>query len=256
MRKMLPWFLLVTATGLSSLALAGEASLDELQTQIQACMERISPSRLGKSTAAKTKGEDEDVLGTKVEKTRRSTDVSLGKSASSLEDTRIIQARLLLQQSSDDVKYLQTLSASQNLSEDYRKSLVLSKDMLGSLSLGEAKTESGFQRLMLVSADLRTKAEHAQRMSSAAFKSVDVTVHTRKQGQEVSGYEVWYAPAAFGDGSHDLRFEKYSSPTGNQLAPGNYLIWARNAANGTNGNRQRFPIGQGKTSHDIDIDAP
>lgn len=241
MRKTLSYFLLVTAVGLSSVALAEEVSLDELQAQIQAFMERISPPELSKDTAGEMKA--------------GKVDVNLAAKAGS-HDARLMQARLLLQQSSDDVTYLQTMSASQRLPDQYRESLAGSRALLRSLSFGDVTTEEEFLRLMAVSADLRTKAEHARQISTAAFKSVDVTVHTRKQGQEVSGYEVWYTPAAFRDGSHNLRFEKYSSPTANQLAPGNYYIWARNVNSGTEGNQSLFPIGQGKTYHDIDIDAP
>ncbi len=91
---------------------------------------------------------------------------------------------------------------------------------------------------------------------AAAFKPVEVRVRTYKDKKETGNYEVWFAPAAYGDGSRDDRFDKHSSPTNKPLIPGNYHFWARSTQDGVKGARHPISIGKGKTSQEIDITAP
>lgn len=197
--------------------------------------------------------------------TRTTDNVEMSASKS----PRAQKALLLLEQIRKNLNLLQQEHEDQLtfVPEVFSESLNLSQIALeGVYPYGETSIKD-LETLSAVAADLRVKAEHVSLVDKSAstgpvFTSfagaylVEVAVHTRQQDKEVGGYEVWFAPAAFGDGSRDRRFDEYSSPTSQDLAPGNYYLWARNPANGTKGERQVFSIGQGHTSHKIDIPAP
>lgn len=241
MRKPLALFLLATVVSLPAQAQSPESVLDELQTRIQSLMAKFSPAGLDEHQAEEAKA-----------------GLVLAKGVSS-KGTAVTRLRMLLQQGSDDVTYLKTLTPPQSLPAVYSENLALSSALLGSMAASNTVTDQDLYHLRAVTADLHTKAEHARlsSTSAAAFQSVKVAVHTRKQDKEVGGYEVWFVPIAYeGNSSRNRRFDQYSSPTTQSLVPGNYFLWARSVADGSTGQRQVFVIGKGKSDHEIDIAAP
>lgn len=84
--------------------------------------------------------------------------------------------------------------------------------------------------LLELASDLTIKANYAKSSRSAALRLVRLYVYTRKGDSELTGYEVWYVPKAWeGVNSAHRRFDKLSSPTWMDVAPGNYIIWAQKA---------------------------
>jgi hypothetical protein len=91
------------------------------------------------------------------------------------------------------------------------------------------------------------------------YGPVTVRVHTRnKDGLEVSGCEVLYAPLAFEDQpDHYTLFTRLGSPASEVLAPGNWVIWARSSSTGRDGPKKTVPVGlDGRNEEDIVIGAP
>jgi hypothetical protein len=84
---------------------------------------------------------------------------------------------------------------------------------------------------------------------------VEVTVHTFKDGAEVPGCRVLYAPYMHDDEQHRIKFDKFSSPTTDFLPPGKWLIWA--VKNKVEGPKDEFYCGDDKRpTRTIHIDAP
>lgn len=105
-----------------------------------------------------------------------------------------------------------------------------------------------------IAADLHAKAENCRHSADGLGKEINVTVHTRKGVEEVSGYEVWCAPVAlvpFKD--EHLRFPKISSPTVyKRLAPGCYAMWLEKGELKTDPVEQTIG-GHGETKFDLDL---
>jgi hypothetical protein len=86
-----------------------------------------------------------------------------------------------------------------------------------------------------VHSDLSAKTRFAEKNPTDPFKSVTVNVRTRKEKNELSGYEVWYSLKGLLRYPDRLRqFDQESSPTSCPLPPGNYVLWTRDgSAEGT-----------------------
>lgn len=107
-----------------------------------------------------------------------------------------------------------------------------------------------------VAVDLSIKVAHIKYSRGGAIKNIQVVVHTKRADQEVTGYEVWYVPKGWAsEQSAFIRFDRVSSPTSMDLAPGNYFIWLQSGQTKTS----RLPVklgGDGKSRRDIDLIVP
>jgi hypothetical protein len=109
-----------------------------------------------------------------------------------------------------------------------------------------------------VALDMEAKAEHARHAADGLGKEVLVKVQTKRDGQELKGYQVWYVQRGMlDDKSFHTRFEKLSTPTEDRgLAPGRYALWARKDKNVSEPSTVRIPSQPGARSDEIDVEAP
>lgn len=80
-----------------------------------------------------------------------------------------------------------------------------------------------------VALDLQIKADNCRHSADGLGKEISVKVHTKADGREVGGYEVYFvSKGMFGvKGAYD-RFPRQSSPTDEKiLCPGGYAMWVR-----------------------------
>jgi hypothetical protein len=80
-----------------------------------------------------------------------------------------------------------------------------------------------------LAADLHAKAENCRNSKDGLGTEIKVTVRTKRGIEEISGYEVWCAPAALVRFENEhIRFPGLSSPAVlKNLPPGYYKMWAR-----------------------------
>lgn len=75
--------------------------------------------------------------------------------------------------------------------------------------------------------DLNAKLVFAKASRGSSGSEVSVTVKTIRNNKEESGFIVWFVPRAWLDTRAQYqRFDRASSPSIMDLAPGNYFIWA------------------------------
>jgi hypothetical protein len=115
---------------------------------------------------------------------------------------------------------------------EYLESLKLNAELL--MSVAEELLNSSYSRtrviamLTHVAEDLSTKVIFSQRLMGAGLRLVEFVVHTKKDGKEHGGYEVWYVPRGWLDTPDKFRRSDYpSSPAIMKLAPGNYMVWLK-----------------------------
>lgn len=109
--------------------------------------------------------------------------------------------------------------------------------------------------------DLAEKAEHCVRSPSGMASLVDVNVRTWFGRTESAGWQVFYMPKimefAADQAAATMPFRKFSSPAVEALAPGRYLIWARQPGpNGATSERTILRVGGGVASLSQDIAVP
>ncbi len=108
-----------------------------------------------------------------------------------------------------------------------------------------------------VALDLQIKADNCRNSGDGLGKEIKVKVHTKADGKEIPGYEVFYVQKGMFDvkSAHD-RFPRQSSPTDEKiLCPGGYAMWVR---------KQNFisePVtlrigGRGETRLEVDLAVP
>ena len=127
--------------------------------------------------------------------------------------------------------------------------------------LGKAKKEKDAAQTLAmvrdVAFDLQIKADNCRQSGDGLGKEIRVKVHTKADGKEIGGYEVFYVSKGMFDvkSAHD-RFPRQSSPTDEKiLCPGGYKLWAR---------KDKFtsePVamgigGHGETHLEVDIPVP
>ncbi len=78
-----------------------------------------------------------------------------------------------------------------------------------------------------LAADLHAKAENCRHSGDGLGKEIRVIVRTKRDGQELGGYDVWCAPLALVEFKNEhIRFPQISSPTAlKNVAPGCYAMW-------------------------------
>ena len=108
-----------------------------------------------------------------------------------------------------------------------------------------------------VAFDLQIKADNCRNSADGLGKEIRVKVHTKADGKEIGGYEVFFVSKGMFDvkSAHD-RFPRQSSPTDEKiLCPGGYKLWAR---------KDKFtsePVamgigGHGETHLEVDLSVP
>jgi len=142
---------------------------------------------------------------------------------------------------------------SERFKDEYRESLGVDADLLKSVEK-ENNYQKTFKVLQSVAADLKTKADNCRNSADGLGRTIQVTVRTKSEGAEKTGYEVWFAPLAMLDieKRHD-RFYKQSSPTLRTLCPGVYAMWVKKKE------ARSAPVamtigGDGKTAIEIDLE--
>lgn len=127
--------------------------------------------------------------------------------------------------------------------------------------LGKLRKEKDEQKLLSVlrdvALDLQIKADNCRHSGDGLGKEIKVKVHTKSDGKEVPGFEVFYVQKGMFDvkSAHD-RFPRQSSPTDDKvLCPGAYFLWARKK--GFTGDPVPMRIGgRGETGLELDLDVP
>jgi len=155
----------------------------------------------------------------------------------------------------DDWLKRNTFKGSEHFKDDYRQSLGLNAEMLKSLEKG-SNYQKTLKVLQDVASDLKIKADNCRNSADGLGRTIEVTVRTKSEGAEKTGYEVWFAPLAMLDVEkrHD-RFNKQSSPTIRTLCPGVYGMWVKKKG------ARSAPIamtigGDGKKAIEIDLEVP
>jgi hypothetical protein len=112
--------------------------------------------------------------------------------------------------------------------------------------------------LVALAEDLDAKLEHCRKSGGRLGGSVLVRVRTVQAGTEAGRWQVFYMPKIFEvspSASPDL-FPQLSSPTEELLVPGRYLMWVRNPATATVGERTVVKIGEGRKELMVDLPVP
>ncbi|MEO8425964.1 MAG: hypothetical protein ABI651_02515 [Verrucomicrobiota bacterium] len=144
---------------------------------------------------------------------------------------------------------------SESFKDEYRQSLGFNADLLKSVEK-ENDHQNTLKVLKSVAADLKTKADNCRNSADGLGRTIEVTVRTKADGAEKTGYEVWFAPLMMleVEKRHD-RFYKQSSPTVRTLCPGVYGMWVKKK------DARSVPVtltigGDGKTALEIDLEVP
>jgi len=121
----------------------------------------------------------------------------------------------------------------------------------------EKDLPASLEALREIALDLQIKADNCRNSSDGLGKEIKVKVHTKADGKEVAGFNVYFAPRGLLDmkSAHD-RFPRESSPTDEKiLNPGRYALWARKG--GFTGKPETLTIGgHGETRLEVDIEVP
>jgi hypothetical protein len=140
--------------------------------------------------------------------------------------------------------------------DKYLQSLTRDGDLLK-----QAETEKDASRALetirAVATDLEVKANNCRNSADGLGKVIRVKVHTKSEGQEVTGYQVYFVQKGmYGvKGAHD-RFRKLSSPTDERdFSPGGYALWV------CKGESEGKPVtlrigGKGETKLELDLEVP
>jgi hypothetical protein len=152
---------------------------------------------------------------------------------------RMPEIRAPLQQIRSDAEFLQqkwldwgrrhpreTPYSGRNVKLDrYYRSLRMAQRQLRDLL--KSREQEVLPVVQAVAADVHAKSENCRHSADGLGKEINVTVHTRRGVEEVSGYEVWCAPMAFVKYKDEhIRFPRISSPSAiRSLAPGRYGMW-------------------------------
>ena len=141
--------------------------------------------------------------------------------------------------------------------EDYRVNLAAEAAALAAAL--ERHDPAVLRRLLEGMADdLEAKLEHCRKSGGKLGGSVLVRVRTLQGGEEARRWQVLYmarileaSPTAVPD-----LFPQLSSPTEETLVPGRYIMWVRNPASSTVGERTVVKVGEGRKELTVDLPVP
>ena len=147
-------------------------------------------------------------------------------------------------------------SASYSSGDDYLGSLRGDLRLLHRVKKPKADEEP-VGLLRDVALDMQLKGDNCRASGDGLGKEIKVKVHTKADGKEVGGFEIYYAPKGLLDvkSAHD-RFPRQSSPTDEKiLCPGRYAVWA--CKKGYTGDPITQGIGgHGETHLEVDLEVP
>jgi ankyrin repeat protein len=109
--------------------------------------------------------------------------------------------------------------------------------------------------LTTVAEDLETKIEDCERKGATLSTAIKLQVRTIRAGREVNNLQVLYLPKIMEvalDVQPDV-FPGFSSPTADRLAPGRYLVWARDPQTGKSSGRMPVRVGGGMSEIVLDL---
>jgi ankyrin repeat protein len=141
--------------------------------------------------------------------------------------------------------------------EDYRLNLAADAEAL-SVAIARADQQVLRQSLEAIADDLEAKLEHCQKSGGKLGGSVLVRVRTVQSGAEAGKWQVFYMPRIFEVSPNavpDL-FPQLSSPTEEMIVPGRYLMWVRDPASSTVGERTVVKVGEGRKELIVDLPVP
>jgi hypothetical protein len=141
----------------------------------------------------------------------------------------------------------------QPVPKSYLESLQLDADILKNLPARKLSDHNANAILRDVADDLAIKAAHCKASIKGWASVIAISINTLKQGNPVTGLEVWYVPKGWADVPERwMRCSKLSSPAlAGLLPPGNYML--RIAAG------EPVPVrvgGDGKDMQSIDLLVP
>lgn len=152
-----------------------------------------------------------------------------------------------------DLSQLQDLLAQVTVSDQFAESLKANAEALRVVLDAQTPAKRKLEICRGVERDLDAKAS-AVRASTIDGRGRDlaVTAYTLAGGREIAGCEVWFVPEAWKDErTRHRRFQRVSSPTAAELAPGYYLFWTRR--NNKDGARVPITVSSGGR---IDVPVP
>jgi hypothetical protein len=121
---------------------------------------------------------------------------------------------------------------------------------------GSRERERILNLLTDIASDMTVKAQYTRSSLGAALRLVQAVVNTKDGDRDVAGLEVWYAPKALANTPAAYqRFEKFSTPTYSELAPGNYVMWSKKGDRV--GDKVPVTLGrEGQSRVEVDLQAP
>jgi hypothetical protein len=140
--------------------------------------------------------------------------------------------------------------------EEYRANLAAEVSSLdAALRAGGA---AGVAAVQALAEDLEVKLEHCTMSGGKLGGAVVVRVRTLQGSAEVKAWQVFYMPKvleAAENASPDL-FPQLSSPTEEALVPGRYVMWVRDPATATLGERTVVKVGAGRKELLLELPVP
>jgi hypothetical protein len=168
------------------------------------------------------------------------------------------QLKAVLAESSKYLNLLQERSKDRPVPQDYAQSISEDIEIIENIRGRGIVGSTEWEQIKAVNTDLAIKAEHAEILPEAAFDSIEVIVRTKKNGLELSNYQVWYVKEAFKNDATKYRtFDRFSSPSSRKLPPGRYVMWSQ-ATDGSKALGEKTPkeFGDGQANVEIDLAAP
>jgi len=162
-----------------------------------------------------------------------------------------LPAQLRSSRLTDSVGWLQNnvgKTRAENVSQEYVRSLERAAAVLAGQP-SPAVTED-------ITRELEAKVAHCKRLGIGMGGLVGITVNTKRGGRVVSDWEVLYQ-LKFDEWlkTAPRNFLRLSSPTGMNVEPGRYWIWARESATGRTSERLLVEL-TGQAQFAVDLPVP
>lgn len=164
----------------------------------------------------------------------------------------------LLKQTDSNIGVLKRIGRNKTIPTEYAASINESTSEIEALRAKSQITTRDVLLLEAINEDIHIKTVHAQSRPNAPFDSIQITVRTKRDGQETGVYEVWWVKFAHRDDPAKYKtFDRFSSPTTHPLPPGKYMMWTK-ATDGSGATGAKTPkeFGDGRAAVDTDLIAP
>lgn len=118
---------------------------------------------------------------------------------------RVPQVNAMLDETNGYLSVLSELSKNRSIPEAYTKSIAEDAAILKNIRKLGIIGPPQVSQIEAVNADLRVKADHAELAPATAFDAIEIIVHTKKNGQELGNYEIWYVKEAYRDDASSIK---------------------------------------------------